>query len=399
MKIQVEAWLQAKIMEGYANEPKEITPSKKGTPQGGIISPLLANIALHGLEDHLKAFVADQNFKLPNRRGNDARKRSLSVVRYADDFVVFHENLDVLKACVLEVENWLTTLGLELSQKKLAIRDGRKNFSFLGFQIIQVVKQGKYKVKIHPSKTSCQKFLANVRQIIQENKAASAYQLIMKLRPVILGWANYFKYSECKQDFSSLTHKIFLKLRAWVFRRDTRNGRRFIKNKYFPSGNTYNFDGSAHKDNWILCGTYKSKKKGTIKAYLPHIVWVKSKKHVKIRNTKSPYDGDHIYWANRTTKHSTLPTRVKNLLVRQKNRCPWCKMPFTVTDIMEVDHIQPKKLGGKDVYINLQLLHRQCHLEKTSIDFHKMPTSAETTLQELDEVKVSRPDLKTSPEP
>lgn len=365
MEKQIGAWLEADIMEGYANNPKEITPSTMGTPQGGIISPLLANIALHGLETHIKEVVARLKFPLYNR-GNAARKKSVSIIRYADDFVIIHYDLKVLETCVAETKKWLANIGLEISEEKSSIKDGRHGFLFLGFQIIQLVKQELYKVKIHPSRASKKKLLMKVREVIQKNKAASAYQLITILRPLIIGWANYFKFSECKQDFVKLSHMIFLKIRAWVFRRDTRNGRKTVKERYFPSGEKYPFDGVIHEDNWILCGRYKSNKTGIKEVFLPHLAWVRSKKHVKVKDTSSPYDGNFVYWAQRTAKYSSLSVRVQTLLKRQKGKCALCNSLFQPTDVMEVDHIKPKSAGGKDTYENLQLLHRQCHVNKTS---------------------------------
>jgi len=372
MEKQVEAWLKAEIMEGYANAPKEITTSTLGTPQGGIISPLLANIALHGLEQHLKQFVGNLDIKPSesSNRGKAAKQKALSVIRYADDFVLIHVNKQILELCIPETQKWLAHMNLEISQEKSALRDGRQGFLFLGFQIIQVVKHNEYKVKIRPSSGKVKAFLQKIRDIIQKNKAASAYQLIMKLRPIIVGWANYYKYSECKDDFGKLTHLIFQKIRAWVFRRDTRNGRLNVKEKYFPSGKEYSFCGSKHKDNWILFGTYKSKQ-GIKEAFLPHMSWVKSEKFVKIQGSRSPYDGDFIYWAKRTQKYSSLSTRVTTLLKRQKIKCAICRKTFTSLDRLEVDHIIPKSQGGKDTYENLQLVHRHCHIKKTASELAK----------------------------
>lgn len=363
MEKQINAWLKAEIMEGYANNPKDVSSPTLGTPQGGIISPLLANIALHGLENYLKEFVA--GLDIPGFSGSIAKSKSISVIRYADDFVLIHRDPNVLNLCIDQTKNWLSRIGLEISEEKSSIRDGREGFLFLGFQIIQVVKAGNYKVKIHPSKASKLRLLSKVRQVIQNNKSASAYQLIMILRPLIIGWANYYKFSECKEDFSTLTHLIFQKIRAWVFRRDTRNGRKFIKQKYFPSGKTYTFDGTTHQDNWILFGTYKSQS-GIREAFLPHIVWVKSRKFVKIKGASSPYNNDLIYWSQRTSKYSVFSTRVRTLLKKQKGKCASCKLSFEITDVMEIDHIIPKFKGGKDLYSNLQLLHRQCHVKKTA---------------------------------
>lgn len=364
MKTQISAWLKAGIMDGYANRNKEIYETDKGTPQGGIISPLLANIALHGLENHLKDFVTQ--FKSYNKnRGTRAKQKALSVIRYADDFLLIHHEREMLDACIEETKKWLATIGLKINPIKSAVRLGADGFNFLGFQVIQVRKAGVYKVKITPSKKKCKTFLLSIRKVIQDHKTASSYQLIAILRPKIIGWANYFKYCECKQTFHKLTHQIFLKLRAWVFRRDTRNGRLEIKERYFPSNKTYVFDGNTHRDNWILNGTGKTKQ-GIRTNYLPHIVWVVSQKHVKVKGAASPYDGNAAYWGLRQAKYAGLSLREKVLLKRQGGNCNICKEKITTFSTTEVDHIKPKSQGGKDHYNNLQLIHRYCHIPKTN---------------------------------
>lgn len=377
MRKQVKAWLKAGVMEGYVNSPKftEVLATEAGTPQGGVISPLLANIALHGLETHLLEFVANLPMK-PHpgaNRGRVAKKKALGVIRYADDFLIIHRNREILDLCIAETHKFLAGVGLAISEEKSALKDCREGFQFLGFQIIQVrkLKVGRFKVKIHPSKASQLKLLAKVKQIIGNSRSISSYDLILKLRPVILGWSNYFKYSECKNDFAKLTNAIFNKIRAWVFRRDTRNGRKAIKAKYFPAGKTYRFDGSVHQDNWILVGKKKVKGGRTVETYLPHLVWVKSRKHVKILGDASPYNKElDIYWAVRSVKHSPIPIRIRTLLVSQNQTCTFCGRKFDIFDASswEVDHIIPRSKGGKDIYENLQLLHKSCHVEKTKLD-------------------------------
>jgi group II intron reverse transcriptase/maturase len=313
MEAQIKAWLEANIMEGYANNPNDDVKPLMNTPQGAVISPLLANIALHGLENHLKNFVE----KLPKphkgaNRGSATKQKALTFVRYAHDFVVFHQNLEILKQCFEETKIWLSQLGLQISDEKSAIRDARQGFKFLGFNTTQVVKDRQYKVKITPSLEKQKLFLEKVKKVIQMNKASSAYKLICTLRPIIIGWANYYRYCECKETFHKLTNLILQKLRAWVFRRDTRNGRLVIKERYFPSGKMYSFKGVTHQDNWILYG--KQNFNGVVReAFLPHIVWVPNEKFVKVKGSKSPFDGDHLYWKTRLSKYEELPTRTKTL--------------------------------------------------------------------------------------
>lgn len=381
MKQQIKAWLKAGVMEGYANAPKplEILETKAGTPQGGVISPLLANIALHGLENYLKEFVSNLPIK-PHpgaNRGKVTKQKALGVIRYADDFVLIHRNKEILELCMEETQKWLTQVGLAISEEKSSLCDSRNGFNFLGFQIIVVKKPtvGNYKIKIQPSKKKQAELLNKVKKIVAKNKSISSYDLIAMLRPAIIGWANYYRYCECKEVFLRLTHRIFQKIRAWVFRRDTRNGKINVKQRYFPSGKEYKFDGRIYKDNWILNGTKMYRKGVKRENFLPHIVWVKSIKHVKVKGDESPYSNS-IYWALRSIKNSPYSLRVTKLLQGQKQVCTWCKRKFTTFDFStwEVDHILPKSKGGKDTYANLQLLHKHCHMEKTKADMKRDET-------------------------
>lgn len=368
MEKQIIAWLQAGIMNEYANTPKSSTT---GTPQGGIISPLLANIALHGLEEHLKNYVSSRNFPKPHpdaSTGTRTKKSALGVIRYADDFVIIHRNPEIMEKVIFETKAWLANIGLEISPEKSNLRRASQSFIFLGFQITLVVKQGKYRVKIIPSKESVKRLTNKTRNIIQNNKSASSYELIYLLRPVLIDWGNYFQYCECKTTFSKVDNVVYNQIRAWVFRRATRQGRETVKKKYFPENRVYKFQNRTYKANWIFSGTRTLKGGKPSIVYLPKVAWIASKDYVKVKETASVYDGNHLYWANRCPRYSNLSTRVCNLLNRQKGKCNACKKKFQMEDIMEVDHIKPRSQGGIDQYNNLQLLHRQCHVNKTSID-------------------------------
>ena len=373
MESQVHSWLKAGIIEEYSKFPK-IEPSStpfrcSGTPQGGIISPLLSNIALHGLEEHLKKYVGDLSFK-PSptaHRGKEARMKSLTFVRYADDFVVIHPLREILDLCVDETRKWLSKVGLEISEEKSSVKDCRESFLFLGFQIILIWKNKQYRVKIVPSKNSRKRFLDNVNDIIKSNRSVSTYELISKLRPVVIGWGNYFRFCECSDTYKTQTHLLFQMLRHWVFRRHPNSARSVVKEKYWPSERTYYYDETKHQDNWVLCG--KDLKKGVlVENHLPQMHWIHSRKFVKIQPIKSPFDSDHAYWALRNSKYSAFPLRVSKLYKEQNGICNYCKKHFDTFSKVEVDHTIPRALGGKDVYSNLQLLHQDCHLNKTNAD-------------------------------
>ena len=368
MERQIIAWLKAGIMDEYSNTPRS---NLTGTPQGGIISPLLANIALHGLEEHLKNYVSSRNFPKPHPeagRGAKPKRKALGVIRYADDFVIIHRNAEIMKKVIIETKVWLADVGLEISPEKSNLRRASETFTFLGFQIALVTRQGRYRVKITPSKENVKRLIDKTRNIIQNNKSASSYSLIYLLRPIIIGWGNYFRYCECKETFKKVDNVLYNQIRAWVFRRSTRQGRKTIKQRYFPENRVYKFQNRTYKANWILNGTRTLKGGKPRTVHLPKMAWITSEKYAKIKETASVYDGNHLYWANRSPRYTSLSTRVCNLLKRQNGKCTACKKKFQIGDPMEVDHILPRSQGGLDQYKNLQLLHRQCHVNKTSLD-------------------------------
>ena len=376
IEAQVNAWLKAGILEELSTNQiwKDIPENTKGSPQGGILSPLLSNIALHGMETHMKEWICTKpSFAKTNKYNKDNKRRSLAVIRYADDFVIIHKDENIIKEAKEEISKWLWNgPRLILSEDKTSIRNTNNGFNFLGFTCITISRGNNVRAKIYPSRKSQARLLEKVRQIVINNRSASSYNLIMLLRPVIIGWANYYRYSECSEVFHKLTHLIHQKLRAWVFRRDTRNGRKEVKQRYFPSFKTYYFDGTNHQDNWILTGKQLGKSDKLKENWLPHIVWVKSIKWVKIKGDYSPYNGDNLYWGKRTLTHGNWNARQRKLIRAQKGFCPYCKTPFLIDSVVEVDHIIPISKGGKDVYKNLQLLHKHCHISKTRKDvYHK----------------------------
>ena len=167
MEYQIKAWLKADIMVGYLKRPDEIFQSMEGTPQGGIISPLLANIALHGLGDHIKEWYANTWYPTTGRNSKVAkrdRKAAIGFSRYADDFIITAPDRVDIEQIEKQVAIWLNNeAGLELSKAKTRIVNSTEGFEFLGFQIIsiksQLKEEYKYKVKIHPSRSSKKRFI------------------------------------------------------------------------------------------------------------------------------------------------------------------------------------------------------------------------------------------------
>jgi RNA-directed DNA polymerase len=364
---QIKAWLKSGVvMDGT------LFPTNEGTPQGGVASPLLALIALHGLETAISKCVG---------QGKGAQKK-LSVVFYADDFVILHESLDVIHKCKSVAQEWLNEMSLELNLSKTRIShtlnpyEGNVGFDFLRFNIRQYPvgkhqsgcdthgqKLG-FKTIIKPSKNKIALHVESIRDTIKTYKTAPQAALISKLNPIIRGWSNYYSTVISKQTFSSCDHTLYSQLRAWARYRTGKFDFNTL-NKYWhhiEEKRTFSTkDGmrlASHGDTSIV-------------------------RHVKVRGNKSYFDGDVLYWSARKGAHPELPNRVARLLKRYKGRCPECGLMFVADDLIEVDHILSKEDRGQDKFDNLQPLHRHCHDVKTSRDDANRKVLKQDTALEL----------------
>lgn len=373
MRRLIKAWLKSGVMDdGQFSETEE------GTPQGGVISPLLANIALHGMEQ----LIIDYARRL--KGGKDANQKSISLIRYADDFVILaNKQIQIIEMRSL-VSTWLRKMGLELSPSKTSIghticnpkmkmdtpeSEEYKNsgFDFLGFNVRQYPvddhhssksPQGKvlgFKTLIKPSKKAIKKHYDAIAEIIDAHKSAPQAALIAKLNPVIRGWVNYYSTVVSKETFSAIDYLVYQKLSRWANRRHPGKSGSWVSNKYWNT---------VGGDNWVFSVTKDGKVAETlIKHSSKKIV-----RHVKVKGTASPFDGNLKYWSIRKGENPLVPTRVAILLKAQQGKCAHCGLYFRENDLAEVDHIIPKSKGGKDVYKNLQLLHRHCHDVKSTDD-------------------------------
>ena len=219
-------------------------------------SPLLANIALHGMEECVKSFVETITFFNENGnkvKGKRDKRRTLNLIRYADDFVILHKDYSVVQRCREIISEWLNDMGLELKLSKTRLTHTLHNvgkekagFEFLGFNICQY-KVGKYtsgknnqgkllgfKTIIKPSKKSIQNHYRQIAEIIENSKSYKQGSLMRKLNPIIRGWSNYFSTSVSKKVFDKLDHLIWWKLFKWAKGRHRNKGDKWLKNKYFP---------------------------------------------------------------------------------------------------------------------------------------------------------------------
>lgn len=315
---QIKAWLKAGVFTEFAISTDnyfEIIPNTSDTLQGGIISPFLCNIVLHGIENNIKKWIQDQTWPSPRKLYQKDKKDSIVLVRYADDFIISHSSKQIILAAKEETARWLMdTSKLKFNDNKTSIKSIREGFNFLGFTFMKVFNKsiGLYRLKIYPTKKNQKWVIDRIGNICRKNRAISTYDLVRILTPIILSWANYYRYCECKKIFNKMDHLTFRILRAWVFRRARKKGRIFIKQKYFPSGNTYIFDGRRYSDNWILVGKSLTKRNVVEEKHLPKFSWVKSKKYVKVQGESSVYDGNSVYWTLRLSNHAAFNTRISS---------------------------------------------------------------------------------------
>jgi len=317
----------------------------------------LVLIALHGIETAVRKCV---------NPGGDAQKE-LSVVFYADDFVVLHPSLDVIQNCQSVAQEWLKEMSLELNLSKTRIShtlnpyEGNMGFDFLGFHIRQYpvskhhsgrTTHGErlgFKTIIKPSKSKIAAHIEQIRETIRADKTAPQAALIIKLSPMIRGWSNYYSTVVSKRTFERCENNVLSQLRAWA---------RYRTGRFDPKTLTKYWH---YREDRLTFSTENGLKL-TFHASIPIV------RHLKVRGDKSYFDGDVIYWSTRKGTHPELPKRVAQLLKGHKGKCAECGLMFTADELIEVDHKIPKTEGGTDKFDNLQPLHRHCHDVKTARD-------------------------------
>ena len=353
----IKQWLKAGVFDN-----KQFSNTVEGTPQEGVISPLLANITLHGMEKCLNQFAES----LPGKKRDN--KTALSYIRYADDFVILHKDIKVVLQAKALIQEWLSQIGLELKPEKTKIAhtleeyEGNKpGFDFLGFTIrqfkVKSTERG-FKTLIKPSSKSIKTHYRKLADTCDKLKNSATKALIAKLNPVIRGWANYFSTVVSKEIFSKMNMLLVKRLWRWATRRHPNKPAKWVKDKYFPP--------CKETKNWVLNdGEYILNLHSDVSII----------RHVKVKGIKSPYDGDWTYWSSRIGKHPGVRKEVTTLLQRQQNKCAFCGLTFRPTDLRSVDHIEPRSKGGDNTYKNKQLLHRHCHDTKTALDNKTYPKS------------------------
>ena len=341
----LQKWLKSGYMDKHV-----FHGTTEGTPQGGIISPVLANCALDGLERVLK-----ENYPGRPLKSFGGKNPSVNFVRYADDFIITSKSKELLEGEVKPlVEQFLQKRGLELSPTKTVITHVEKGFDFLG-QNVRRYPNGKLLIK--PSKKNVKTFLGGIRKTIKAALGSPAADLINKLNPKIRGWANYHRHVVSKRTFSRVDYEIFSSLWRWARRRHPKKNWRWIKAKYFEQRGIR---------NWTFTGEMCDDQGRPFKVRLLLARDTPIRRHVKVKSEANPYDlAYETYFEKREADHMQVTFQgsrfLRFLWYEQRGLCLVCNTKITLLSGWHLHYCVPRLTGGSTSAENRVLLHPECH--------------------------------------
>jgi RNA-directed DNA polymerase len=338
----IRQWLKAGyLVDGVFHD------TEAGTPQGGVISPLLANIAFHGMEEALGV-----RFRIRKDKpyASELHSKSVGLVRYADDFVVFCHTKEEAEQAKEKLKAWFAERGLTFSEEKTRIVNLDEGFDFLGFNVRQypsAKSKSGFKLLTRPSKKSVLAMRAKLRHAFHEGHGLPVNALITQLNPVIRGWANYFRTGVSGRIFNRLDDYCFKCQRRWVVRQHPNKSWGWRKRRYW--GN--------HRDNdrWVF---------GNKNFYLLKFSWTAIKRHTMVRRNASWDDPElQTYWDERKVREieSMLNTFKRQVAKQQGYVCPVCKDHLANGEEIHEHHLLPRSKGGGNEPANYALVHYYCH--------------------------------------
>lgn len=332
----IKGFLKADIME----ETQSFV-SEEGTPQGGIISPMLANVALTSLDQE----VLDR-FGWKRRNIND-------IVRYADDFVIVANSESEAIAIKDYIKEFLKErVGLTLSDEKTRISEISNGFDFLGFNFRRYGREDKLLIK--PTKESIKRVKRRLSQVFRTHTHESPDRLIRILSPILRGWGNYYRHVVSKETFYAIDMHIWNLLKRWLKRRHRNESGGFWQHRYFTT---------VRNNRW----TFWDKDTGLV---LHKLGSIPIKRFIKVRSDMRVYDVNaKEYWEKREYLNAKDAIMGLGELIKtyreQKGKCAHCKKPITETQVKDhsihTHHMKPRSQGGSRWLRNLRLLHSDCH--------------------------------------
>nr|ATI20212.1 group II intron reverse transcriptase/maturase [Juglanconis oblonga]ATI20374.1 group II intron reverse transcriptase/maturase [Juglanconis oblonga] len=411
----LKQWLKAGHI--YKGEWSDATES--GTPQGGIISPTLANLTLNGLEESVeKSIERIYNVKkrgiylgkLNHQRGKVTYgwlSTNLFVVRFADDVVILARSRRMIEEAIKPaVDEFLKERGLWLSEEKtkiISIREGDK-LDFLGYTLRYLKevrpksklfhdRQNKEAIVCYPQKAKVQGIINKVRNIIENSYNITAYSLISKLNPIIRGWCQYFNLGQSYLFRNKLNYYLYKLIQKWARRKHPRWGRRKIAKTYFLDAKRDKrrlietiSEKTGNTNRWIFTGKTKNESiyresKGGKRIELVNPTQVTATLSAKLNRIPKGLELVHAYhpsyvelieFATKisiTSLKMNQTTRLK-LFIKQKGKCYMCGETlldddgeFRYDGSTNIHHIEPRAEGGtRSKTKNLALVHTNCHI-------------------------------------
>ncbi|MFZ3202790.1 MAG: group II intron reverse transcriptase/maturase [Pseudomonas sp.] len=338
-KTVLRKWLKAGVVH-----KGQLQATDAGTPQGGIISPTLANMVLDGLESQLKQHLGVTR----------AKKLKVNVVRYADDFVITGDSPELLESEVKPwVEQFLAVRGLRLSPEKTQIVHIDQGFDFLGWNF----RKYNGKLLIKPSKKNVKAFYRKVKEVIDTHKTARQEDLIRLLNPMLRGWALYHQPVVAKQAYSRMDYRVFLKLWRWAKRRHPNKSLEWIRKKYYQT---------QSEQNWVFATTLMDESGAKRDVGLYSLASTPIERHKKVSGEYNPFDpameemGEKLRM-ERMLKKLKYREQILRLFQSQKGLCALCNQPITKETGWHDHHIIYRSQGGGDSLNNRVLLHPICH--------------------------------------
>jgi RNA-directed DNA polymerase len=298
---RIAGWLKAGVIEDG-----KLAPTEEGTPQGGVISPLIFGIALHGMEEAAGAAYRWN----PYREAESAVPGTPVLVRYADDLVALCDSREQAEQAKARLVPWLAVRGLAFNEEKTRVVHLDEGFDFLGFN----VRRYGQKLLIKPSTGAVRRVRKRLADEMRALRGANATAVIRTIAPIVRGWSAYYRGVVSTETFHKLDHYLWQLLYKWALYRHNHRSRHQIVKRYF---------GQFHprrKDRWV----FGNRETG---AYLPRFGWTKIVRHDLVKGRASPDDPALArYWAARRRKEPPPPLSADRLrlLRKQQGRCPLC---------------------------------------------------------------------------
>jgi RNA-directed DNA polymerase len=293
-------WLRAGVVENGM-----FTVTEEGVPQGGVISPLLLNIALHGLEG-----AAGVRYAQVDADAAHTTADSPVVVRYADDLVAMCHSREHAEQVKATLARWLTPRGLTFNEDKTRIVHVEDGFDFLGFN----VRRYRRKLLIKPSKAAIKRIRQRLTAEFRALRGANASAVLRTINPIVRGWSTYYRSVVSKEVFAAVDDHLWRLAYRWALRAHPNKSKSWVAARYFGQFN------ASRNDHWV----FGDRDSG---AYMPRLVWTKIVRHQMVKSTSSPDDPALAqYWAQRRGRNPpTILGRFTTSLLRiQRGACPLC---------------------------------------------------------------------------